>query len=171
MRHRCKVDHLGRPADQRNALIRSLATSLFTHDEIMTTLVRAKALKKEADRIISLAKRGDVHAMRQVRKLIYHSYIADEAGQEIPERQQKAAKVDRALGRKPILKSGKKTKFRFVTEERNGKTREIPQTVLRRIFTEVGPRFKERNGGYVRVIQAPPRRGDAAPMALVQLVD
>lgn len=131
MRHRCKVDHLGKPADQRKALIRSLATSLFTHDEITTTLVRAKALKKEADRIVTLAKRGDLHAIRQVKKLIFHSRTGE-----------------------------------VLTDEKN---REIPETVLRRIFTKVGPRFVNRNGGYTRVIQMPPRRGDASPMALIQL--
>lgn len=131
MRHRCKVDHLARPKDQRKALIRSLSTSLFTHDEIITTLVRAKALKKEADRIVTLAKRGDVHAIRQVRNLIFHSRTGE-----------------------------------VITDEKN---REIPETVLRRIFTKVGPRFANRKGGYTRVIQMPPRRGDASPMALVQL--
>lgn len=133
MRHRCKVHHLGKPADQRKALLRSLATSLFTHDEIVTTLVRAKALKEQADRIVTLAKRGDVHAIRQVRKLIFHS------------------------------KTGE-----ILTDDKN---RETPETVLRRIFTKVGPRFQERKGGYTRVMQMPPRRGDAAPMALIQLVD
>ncbi|WP_373531007.1 50S ribosomal protein L17 [Vampirovibrio sp.] len=131
MRHRCKVDHLGRPADQRKALIRTLATSLFTHDEITTTLVRAKALKKHADRIVTLAKRGDVHAIRQVRNLIYHSRTGE-----------------------------------MLTDEKN---REVPETVLRRIFSKVGPRFENRKGGYTRVVQMPPRRGDAAPMALIQL--
>lgn len=131
MRHRCKVDHLGRPADQRKAMIRSMATSLFTHDEIITTLIRAKALKKHADRIVTLAKRGDVHAIRQVRNLIYHSRTGE-----------------------------------MITDE---KEREIPETVLRRIFTKVGPRFTNRKGGYTRVVQMRPRRGDAAPMALVQL--
>jgi large subunit ribosomal protein L17 len=131
MRHRCKVDHLGRPADQRKAMIRSMATSLFTHDEIITTLVRAKALRKHADRIVTLAKRGDVHAIRQVRNLIFHSRTGE-----------------------------------MITDEKN---REIPETVLRRIFTKVGPRFGSRKGGYTRVVQMPPRRGDAAPMALVQL--
>lgn len=131
MRHRCKVDHLGRPADQRKALIRTLATSLFTHDEITTTLVRAKALKKHADRIVTLAKRGDVHAIRQVKNLIYHSRTGE-----------------------------------MLTDEKN---REVPETVLRRIFTKVGPRFESRKGGYTRVVQMPPRRGDAAPMALIQL--
>ena len=131
MRHRCKVDHLGKPADQRKAMIRSMATSLFTHDEITTTLIRAKALKKHADRIVTLAKRGDVHAIRQVRNLIFHSRTGE-----------------------------------TITDEKN---REIPETVLRRIFTKVGPRFVDRKGGYTRVIQMPPRRGDAAPMALIQL--
>jgi len=131
MRHRCKVDHLGRPADQRKAMIRSMATSLFTHDEIITTLIRAKALKKQADRIVTLAKRGDVHAIRQVRNLIFHSRTGE-----------------------------------VITDEKN---REIPETVLRRIFTKVGPRFANRKGGYTRVVQMRPRRGDAAPMALVQL--
>jgi large subunit ribosomal protein L17 len=122
---------LGRPADQRKALIRTLATSLFTHDEITTTLVRAKALKKHADRIVTLAKRGDVHAIRQVKNLIYHSRTGE-----------------------------------MLTDEKN---REVPETVLRRIFTKVGPRFESRKGGYTRVVQMPPRRGDAAPMALIQL--
>jgi len=131
MRHRCKVDHLARPADQRKALIRSLCTSLFTHDEIVTTLVRAKALKKQADRIVTLAKRGDLHAIRQVRQLIFHSRTGE-----------------------------------ILVDEKN---REVPETVLRRVFTKVGPRFGNRKGGYTRVIQMPPRRGDAAPMALVQL--
>jgi large subunit ribosomal protein L17 len=133
MRHRKKVHHLGKAADQRKALIRTLATSLFTYDQITTTLHRAKALKEEADQIITLAKRGDVHAIRQVSKRVYHQYTGD------------------------------------VFDGENGK--EISETVLRRIFRTVGPRFKDRKGGYTRIIQAPPRRGDAAPMAVIQLVD
>lgn len=134
MRHRCKVHHLARPQDQRKAMIRSMSTSLFIHDEIMTTLARAKALKEHADRIITLAKRGDIHAMRQVTKMIYNQ----PTGHMVMDEKQK---------------------------------KEHPETVLRRIFRTVGPRFTERKGGYVRVVQAHPRRGDAAPMALVQLVD
>lgn len=135
MRHRCKVHHLAKPADQRKAVLRSLSTALFTHEEIMTTLGKAKALKEQADRIVTLAKRGDVNAMRQVSKLIYnHSTGA------------------------------------LITDEK-AKGKEIPETVLRRIFRTIAPRFSERKGGYTRVVAAPPRRGDAAPMALVQLVD
>lgn len=130
MRHRCKVDHLGKPADQRKALLRSLATSLCTHDEITTTEIRAKALQRYVARIITLAKRGDVHAIRQVRKFIFHS----------------------------------RTGAMLLNE----KNREIPETVLRRIFRTLGPRFADRKGGYTRVIKMPPRRGDAAPMAMIQ---
>lgn len=133
MRHRHKTHHLGKPADQREALLRGLATQLFTHDQITTTLHRAKALKERADKIVSLAKRGDLHATRQVLKFIHNQ----ETGNLIPDKGDK----------------------------------EIPETVLRRIFRTVAPRYSERNGGYTRIIQAPPRRGDAAKMALIQLVD
>lgn len=136
MRHRNKLHKLSRAADQRNAIIRSLVTSLFLHDEIITTQGRAKALKGFADKVVTLAKRGDLHAIRQVAKIVYRR----ETGEMIEDKQ-------------------------------GDKTREITETVLRRIFRTVGPRFKDRKGGYVRVVPAPPRRGDAAPMALVQLVD
>jgi large subunit ribosomal protein L17 len=115
-------------------MLRSMATSLFMHDEIMTTLARAKALKEQADHIVTLAKRGDVHAMRQVLRLIYNQSTGE-----------------------------------LIKDEKTGK--DMDETVLRRIFRNVAPRFKERKGGYTRVIQAAPRRGDNAPMALVQLVD
>jgi large subunit ribosomal protein L17 len=130
MRHRCKVNHLARPADQRKALLRTLATSLCIYDEITTTSVRAKALQQYVARVITLAKRGDLHAIRQVSKLIFHS----------------------PTGKMLITDKG----------------REIPETVLRRIFSELAPRFESRQGGYTRVIKMPPRRGDAAPMAMIQ---
>ncbi len=72
MRHRKRLSKLGRPADQRKAMLRSMATSLFTHDQIMTTLPRAKVLRQISDKIVTLAKRGDLHAIRQVSRLIYN---------------------------------------------------------------------------------------------------
>ncbi|MEB3286097.1 MAG: 50S ribosomal protein L17 [Vampirovibrionales bacterium] len=136
MRHRKKLAKLSRAADQRKALMRTLATSLFMHDEITIPLARAKALRPYADKIVTLAKRGDLHAIRQAARLIYNAPTGE------------------------------------VIEDKQGdKTREIPETVLRRLFRNVGSRFQERKGGYIRVLQAPPRRGDAAPMAIVQLVD
>lgn len=131
MRHKRKRHHLSRAADQRNALIRTLATSFIKDDEIITTLTRAKALKEVLDQLITLGKQGNLHAMRQASRLIYNH----------------------PTGEVMTLSSGK----------------EIPETVLRKLFTHIAPRFSERQGGYTRLMKLPPRRGDAAPMALVQL--
>lgn len=65
MRHRCRVHQLGKPADQRKALLRSLTTELIRHGRITTTKARAKAVREEADRMITLAKDGSLSARRQ----------------------------------------------------------------------------------------------------------
>ena len=132
MRHRKKVHLLARPADQRKAMVRSLVTKLFIHDQIVTTKGRAMAVKEQVDRIVALARRGDLHAIRQVARLVYNEKTGNS-----------------------ITLKGK----------------ELPETVLRKIFNVVGPQFKQRNSGFLRVLNAPPRRGDAAPMALMQLLD
>lgn len=71
MRHQTKKHTLGKAQDQRKALLAALATELFMHGEIKTTMARAKALKPYAEEIITLAKRGDLHARRQAAKYIY----------------------------------------------------------------------------------------------------
>ena len=68
MRHQTKKHTLGKAQDQRKALLRSLATELFVHGEITTTLARAKALKPYAEKVISLAKKGDLTSIRQAPK-------------------------------------------------------------------------------------------------------
>lgn len=142
MRHQCERNKLSRPQDQRKALLRSLATELFLHGEITTTLSKAKALKPYAEEIVTLAKRGDLHARRQVAKFIYDvetsKFIDRESGEVFDK-----------------LQDGKKL---------------MPQTVLRKLFSEIGRQYADRNGGYTRIYHLPPRRGDAAKMALIQLV-
>ena len=142
MRHQCNRNRLGRPQDQRKALLRSLATELFLHGEITTTISRAKALKPYAEEIITLAKRGDLHARRLAAKLIFDvetsKFVDSETGEVFAE-----------------LQEGKKL---------------IPQTVLRKLFAEIGKQYENRNGGYTRIYHLPPRRGDATEMALIQLV-
>jgi large subunit ribosomal protein L17 len=132
MRHQNRLKKLGRPADQRKAMLRSLSTSLFLHGEITTTLTRAKALVSEASRVVTWAKKGDVPAVRLAARWIFN------------------VKTDKT----------------FMSRH----DKPLPVTLLRYIFEEVGPRYKDRNGGYIRIIQAPPRRGDNAKMAIVQLV-
>nr|AUG32552.1 50S ribosomal protein L17 [Paulinella longichromatophora] len=71
MRHQCRVPHLGRPADQRKALLRGLATQLIREGKITTTKARAKALREEAERIITLAKDGTLSSRRRAMGYIY----------------------------------------------------------------------------------------------------
>lgn len=72
MRHQTKKHTLSKAKDQRDALLRSLATELFVHGEIKTTMARAKALRPYAEEIITLAKKGGLHAIRQAARHIYN---------------------------------------------------------------------------------------------------
>jgi len=71
MRHRCRVARLGKPADQRKALLRSLTTELIRHGEIKTTLVRAKAVRQEVEKMITLAKDGSLSSRRRAMGYLY----------------------------------------------------------------------------------------------------
>ncbi len=117
MRHRNKGRTLSRTASHKKATMRNMATSLFRHERIETTTAKAKELRPFAERLITLAKRGDLHARRL-------------AGRLIADRQ-----------------------------------------VLGKLFDDIGPRFTERPGGYTRILKLGNRRGDAAEMALIELVD
>lgn len=117
MRHQKSRHLLGRPADQRKALLRSLTTELLRHEKITTTEARAKALQGVAEKMVSLAKRGDLHARRQAIAQI-----------------------------KDVKLVGK-------------------------LFEVLGPRYKDRNGGYTRVMKAGFRYGDNAPLAVIEFVD
>lgn len=142
MRHQTKKHTLGKAQDQRKALLRSLATELFVNGEITTTLARAKALKPYAEKVISLAKKGDLNSIRQAAKYIYNK----ETGKY----------MDLATGEVfEAPQADKKLAF---------------QTVLRKLFVVIGKQYSEKNGGYTRIYHLPPRRGDASEMALIQLV-
>ena len=140
MRHRVSRNLLGRPADQRKAVLRSLATELLRHDEIMTTLSKAKAVRSEAEKMITLAKNGklsgtDLHA--------------------------KAKQGD---------KEAAETLAKHVHTRRQMSAYIYDGEVVKRTYEVIAPRYADRNGGYTRIIRAGYRRGDAAPMAIIQLV-
>lgn len=117
MRHRKTGRKLNRTPSHRRAMLRNMATSLFLHERIETTTAKAKELRPYAERLITLAKRGDLHARRLA-----------------------AAKVrDRA--------------------------------VVGKLFDEIGPRYEDRPGGYTRILKLGARKGDAAEMALIELVN
>lgn len=86
MRHRCRVKKLGKPADQRRALLRALTTELVRHGRITTTLVRAKVLRSEVDKMITLAKDGSLSARRQAMGYIYDKQLVHALFEQAPER-------------------------------------------------------------------------------------
>ena len=117
MRHRKSGRRLGRNSSHRKAMFRNMATSLFLHETIKTTVPKAKELRRVAEPLITLAKEDGVANRR-----LAFSRLRDKE----------------AVGK---------------------------------LFSDLGPRFKERPGGYIRILKPGPRPGDAAPMAIVQLVD
>lgn len=117
MRHNKSGKRLGRNTPHRAAMLRNMVTSLFEHEKITTTDARAKELRKVVDRMITLGKRGDLHARRQVL-----SVIRD-------------------------------------------------QKVVAKLFDQIGPRYKDRPGGYTRIIKIGSRLGDNAPQSIIALVE
>jgi large subunit ribosomal protein L17 len=86
MRHRCRVKKLGKPADQRRALLRSLTTELIRHGRITTTLIRAKVLRSEAEKMITLAKDGSLAARREALGYIYDKSLVHALFEQAPTR-------------------------------------------------------------------------------------
>ena len=142
MRHQTKKHTLGKAQDQREALLRSLATELFMHGEIKTTMARAKALRPYAEEIITYAKKGDLNSRRQAAKYIF----------------------DKETGKYMDLTTGE------VFDAPQADKKLAAETVLRKLFVVIGKKYSNREGGYTRIYRLPPRRGDASEMALIQLV-
>ncbi|MEM7189113.1 MAG: 50S ribosomal protein L17 [Pseudomonadota bacterium] len=117
MRHGNGYRKLNRTHEHRKAMFANMACSLIEHEQIKTTLPKAKELRRIADKLITLAKRGDLHARRLAASQI---------------------KQDPAV---------------------------------KKLFDTLGERYKDRNGGYTRVLKAGFRYGDMAPMAIIELVD
>ena len=116
MRHGKAGKRLGRTGSHKKAMVRNMVTSLFEHERIVTTTPKAKEVRKVADKMITLAKRGDLHAKRQAMSFIRS------------------------------------------------------RDVVAKLFSEIQEQFADRQGGYTRIIQTGQRRGDAAPMAILELV-
>jgi large subunit ribosomal protein L17 len=117
MRHARGYRRLNRTHEHRKALFANMAGSLIEHEQIKTTLPKAKELRPIVEKLITLAKRGDLHARRQAAAQL---------------------KQDKDVAK---------------------------------LFEVLGPRYKERQGGYLRVMKAGFRYGDMAPMAIIEFVD
>merc|ERR1712071_296076 len=100
MRHRKKLAKLGKPADQRKALLRALTTEVIRHGRIKTTLVRAKAVRKHVDHMIELGKDGSLHSRRQAMGWVYDKQLVHSLFEAAPERYE-----DRAGGYTRVLRT------------------------------------------------------------------
>src|SRR5579872_2205776 len=141
MRHRKPGNRLSRPADQRKATLRALATELFKHNEIITTVAKAKAVRPKVEKIITTGK---------------HAHIEDYS-----------ALLKRS---KQGDQKAKKQVARAVFLRRQVDAFIYDPIVVKKVFNEIAPRYKYRQGGYTRILKAGSRRGDATPMAIIQLV-
>jgi large subunit ribosomal protein L17 len=147
MRHRKAGRKLGRTSAHRSALLRNLVTALLEHERIETTDAKAKELRRVAERVITRAKRlGDV-------AFTPHDKLAsgDRARRLAAQRQ-----VERFLRR-------------FAVVQNNGESKKVD--LVEKVFVDLAQRFKARPGGYTRIIKLGRRRGDNAPMSIIELVD
>ncbi|MCS7014615.1 MAG: 50S ribosomal protein L17 [Gemmatales bacterium] len=132
MRHLKAGRKLGRNAAHRRALMRNLAWALFEHERITTTVAKAKELRRFVEPIITLARKGTLHARRLV-----------------------------------LARMGGKKRIWMADKDGN----EIEVDLFKKLFQEIAPRYRDRPGGYTRIIKLATRRlGDAAPTAIIELV-
>lgn len=115
---------LGRTSSQRKAMLRDLTTDLIINERIETTETRAKEIRATVEKMITLGKRGDLHARRQAAAYVRNEVANAETGQD----------------------------------------------ALQKLFADIAPRYTERQGGYTRIMKVGPRRGDGAPMVIIELV-
>jgi large subunit ribosomal protein L17 len=169
MRHRRGGYRLGRTTAHRASTLRNIAAGLFEHGQITTTIPKAKAVQPMVEKIITLAKRGDLHARRLViaklggdRRAFDWLYLAKN-----PSDQEKAS-VESQRDRASVFFNVPESSA--VERNRYGELRKAPKLV-RHIFENVAPRFKDRAGGYTRIVKLGKHRiGDASELCIIQFV-
>ncbi|GJM18589.1 MAG: 50S ribosomal protein L17 [Phycisphaeraceae bacterium] len=169
MRHRKAGFKLGRTRSHREAMLRNMAVSLFEHGQITTTLPKAKALQPFVEKIVTKAKKGDVHSRRQVMSMLGSDRRAF-AWSHIP----KSATEDEKSAINDLRERAEQYFDIPASEEiernRYGELRKAPR-IVRHIFENVAPRFEDRPGGYTRIIKLGYNRlGDAGGVVLIQFV-
>ena len=146
MRHRKAYRKFGLPSDQRRALLRGLTRSMLLNDQILTTETRAKEIRPIVEKLITMARKGGADAPVPVR---------------LHTRRMVRRYVDSNIDE-------------FVRTQKGGKPGKIarnPYYVVPRLFEVIAPRFMDRNGGYTRITKVGFRRGDGAPMVLLEFVE
>ncbi len=164
MRHRKRGRHLNRNASHRRSLFRNLSRALITHEKIVTTLPKAKELRPFVEKLITLAKKAN-------------AVVVAAAGKG--EAEEKKAKLMALHYRRQAMADLGPTsgtaiwdkKEEIVEDPLNTSTKKSADTVLKKLFRELGPRFADRRGGYTRIMKQHYRRlGDGGTTAVVELL-
>lgn len=167
MRHRRAGYRLGRKTQHRTSTLRHLAYGLFEHGQIVTTLPKAKAVQPLVEKIITLAKRGDLHA----RRLVVARLGGDRTGFDWLFLPKKPSEEEKAQVEKLREHAGQffdLPESSQVERNRYGELRAAPKLV-KHIFERVAPRFRDRAGGYTRIIKLGQRRiGDGGELVVLQ---
>ncbi len=173
-----KYRKLGKPSDQRKALIRNQVTALLYNGKITTTEARAKEIRREAEKLIALAVReADNYEEVTVQAKVARKgadgkrmhEIVDGKKCTVYDEVEKTIQKDlpsRLHARREMLK------FLYPVTENDPKHKKKKQAVdlVNKLFTEIAPKYRNRNGGYTRIIKIGPRKGDAAMMVIIELV-
>jgi len=164
---------LKRSRGHRQSLFRNLMTELFRHERIETTTAKAKAIRPQAEKLITLAKRGQVSLLEKLAKEL--------AGLDEAARERDLKKLANLVGLAPakhlvqLAGEGNSDALteeikRLVVHPRRQAQRVITDAVvLKKLFDEIAPEFLDRPGGYTRIYKLGPRLGDGAPMVLLEL--
>jgi large subunit ribosomal protein L17 len=169
MRHRKAGYKLNRTTAHRSAMLRNLAASLFEHGQVVTTLPKAKAVQPLVEKVVTRAKRGDLHARRRVIAILGRDRLAfdwrhlpkDATEQERQSFESMTEVAEQFFDLPPAEQTER---------NRYGELRKAPRLV-RHIFENVAPRYADRQGGYTRIIKLGKHRlGDAAELVLLQFV-
>jgi large subunit ribosomal protein L17 len=169
MRHRKGGFKLGRTTAHRAATLRNLAAAMFEHGQIVTTVTKAKAMRSLVEKIVTLAKQGDLASRRRVIALLGRDRLGfDWMWLPAKASDQEKAAVDARRDR--VAKFFDIPESADVERNRYGELRKAPKLV-KHIFTNVAPRFKDRAGGYTRIVRIGKNRvGDGSEMVLIQFV-
>jgi large subunit ribosomal protein L17 len=169
MRHQRAGYRLGRTTAHRASTLRNIAAGLFEHGQVTTTIPKAKAVQPMVEKIITLAKRGDLASRRNVisklggdRHGFDWLYLPKKASEK--EKQAVDARRDRAARYFNVPESAQ------VERNRYGELRKAP-SLIKHIFENVAPRFKDRAGGYTRIVKLGRHRiGDGSELCVIQFV-
>ena len=172
---------LGRPADQRKAMLKGLVTALLQHGSIVTTETRAKEVQSIAEKVIALAvKEADNYTTKQI---TLSAAKLDSKGNKVTKvvtskNGNKYNVVEREITKdlvkvdNPSRLAARKLALQWIykTKEVNENNKLVNANVLNKLFDEIAEKYKDKKGGYTRIVKTGVRRGDAAPMAILELV-